>query len=190
MHPGNKVEGFESKNNYRLVQDVGPTSMERMEWHSHYITEKKWQGKIIVRELLTNSCLCNLPQCVWNIMPAYAPQVGCTTAEKGELYRGIDQSSDRSTFCGLRSSFEQSLCFRSTGNVWTPAYSRPRYWRQNARVEHALLEQLTLFPNASIVLEDVDTHRSNSRRGVNAQTKRRQSHVNTGTVSESENAGT
>ena len=23
----------------------------------------------------------------------------------------------------LRSAFEQSLCFRSTGNVWTPAYS-------------------------------------------------------------------
>ena len=57
------------------------------------------------------------------------------------------------------------------------------------RVEHALLEQLTLFPNASIVLEDLDTHRSNFRRRVNVQTKRRQSHVNAGTVPESENAG-
>ena len=53
-------------------------------------------------------------------------------------------------FFGLRSAFEQSLCFRSTGNVWTPAYSLPCYRRQDARVEHALLEQLTLFPNASI----------------------------------------
>ena len=60
----------------------------------------------------------------------------------------------------------------------------------NARVEQALLEKLTLFPNASIVLEDVDTHRSTLGRGVNAQTKRRQSHVNAGTVPESENART
>ena len=73
-------------------------------------------------------------------------------------------------FCGLRGAFEQSLCFRSTGNVWTPAYSRPCYRRQDARVKHALLEQLTLFPNASIVLEDVDTHRSNFRRRVKTQT--------------------
>ena len=50
-----------------------------------------------------------------------------------------------------------------------------------------LLEKLTLFPNASIVLEDVDTHKSTLGRGVNAQTKRRQSHVNAGTVPESEN---
>ena len=64
---------------------------------------------------------------------------------------------------------------------------RPCYQRQNAGVEYALLEQLTLFPNASIVLEDVDTHRSNFRRRVKAQTKRRQSHVNAGTVPESEN---
>ena len=41
-----------------------------------------------------------------------------------------------------------------------------------------------------IVLEDVDTHRSNFRRRVDAQTKRRQSHVNAGTVPESENVGT
>ena len=47
-----------------------------------------------------------------------------------------------------------------------------------------------VFPNASIVLEDVDTHRSTLGRGVNAQTKRRQSHVNAGTVPESENART
>ena len=40
-------------------------------------------------------------------------------------------------------------------------------------LEHALLEKLTLFPNASIVLENVDTHRSTLGRGVNAQTKRR-----------------
>ena len=64
------------------------------------------------------------------------------------------------------------------------------HWRQNARVEHSLLEKLTLFPNASIVLENVDTHRSTLGRGVNAQTKRRQSHVNAGTVPESENART
>ena len=64
------------------------------------------------------------------------------------------------------------------------------YRRQNARVDHSLLEKLTLFPNASIVLEDADTHRSNFRRRVNAQTKRRQSHVNAGTVPESENART
>ena len=69
-------------------------------------------------------------------------------------------------------------------------FARPRYRRQNARVEHSLLEKLTLCPNASIVLEDVDTHRSNFRRRVNAQTKRRQSHVNAGTVPESENART
>ena len=100
-------------------------------------------------------------------------------------------STHRSTFCGLRGAFEQSLCFRSTGNVWTPAYSRPCYRRQNVRVEHALLEQLTLFPNATIVLEDVDTHRSsNFRRCVKTQTKRRQSHVNTDIVPESENAET
>ena len=48
-------------------------------------------------------------------------------------------------------------------------------------VEHSLLEQLTLVSNASIVLEDGDTHRSNCRRRVNAQTKRRQSQVNAGT---------
>ena len=48
-------------------------------------------------------------------------------------------------------------------NVWTPAYSRPCYLRQDARVEHALLEKLTLFPNANIVIDDVDTHRSNHR---------------------------
>ena len=101
-----------------------------------------------------------------------------------------DASTHRSNLCGLRSAFEQSLCFRSTGNVWTPAYSRPCYRRQNAGVEHALLEKLTLFPNASIVLENVDTHRSTLGRGVNAQTKRRQSHVNAGTVPESENART
>ena len=108
---------------------------------------------------------------------------------------GVDAATERRKhtqvdFCGLRSAFEQSLCFRSTGNVWTPAYSRPCYRRQNARVEHSLLEQLTLFPNASIVLEDVDTHRSDFRRRVNAQTKRRQSHVNAGRVPESENART
>ena len=57
-------------------------------------------------------------------------------------------------------------------------------------IEHSLLEKLTLFPNASIVLEDVDTHRSNFRHRVNAQTKRRQSHVNAGTVPESKNART
>ena len=81
--------------------------------------------------------------------------------------------------------------FLSTRSAWTPAYSRPcDYRRQNARVERALLEQLTLFSNASIVLEDVDTHRSNFRRRVNTQTKRRQLHVNAGRVPESENAWT
>ena len=56
------------------------------------------------------------------------------------------------------------------GTFGRPAYSRPRYRRQNAGVEHALLEQLTLFSDASIVLEDVDTHRSNFRRRINSQT--------------------
>ena len=48
------------------------------------------------------------------------------------------------------------------------AYSRPRYRRQNAGVEHALLE-LAFLSNASIVLEDVDTHRSTLRHRVKAQ---------------------
>ena len=74
--------------------------------------------------------------------------------------------------------------FLSTRSAWTTAYSLPRYWWQNAGVEHALLEQLTLFPNASIVLQDVDTHRSTLRRHVKTQTKCRQSHVNAGTVRE------
>ena len=91
----------------------------------------------------------------------------CVSAKTRQLK---DDSTHRSTVCGLRSAFEQSPCFRSTGNVWTQSYSRPCYRRQNARVEHSLLEKLTLFPNASIVLEDVDTHRSNFRRRVNAQT--------------------
>ena len=46
---------------------------------------------------------------------------------------------------------------------WMSAYSPPCYRRRNAGVEHSLLEQLTLFPNASIVLEDAYTHRSNFR---------------------------
>ena len=123
-----------------------------------------------------------------NIKPATGRTLRpCVSASTRQLK---DASTHRSTFCGLRSAFEQSPCFRSTGNVWTPAYSCPRYRRQNARVEHALLEKLTLFLNASIVLEDASTHRSNFRRRVNAQTKRRQSHVNAGTVPESENAQT
>ena len=73
---------------------------------------------------------------------------------------------------------------------WMPAYSHPCYRRQNVGVEHALLEELMLFLNVSSVLENVDTHRSNFRRRVKAQTKRRQSHVNAGTLPESENAGT
>ena len=60
--------------------------------------------------------------------------------------------------------------FASTRSSWTPAYSRPCYRRHNAGVEHALLEQLTLFPNATIVLEDVDTHRSTLGRGTKMQT--------------------
>ena len=77
-----------------------------------------------------------------------------------------------STFGGLRGAlkFEQLLRFRSTRSPWTQAYSRPRYRRQNTEVEHALLEQLTLFSNASIVLEDVGAHRSNFRRRVKTQT--------------------
>ena len=55
---------------------------------------------------------------------------------------------------------------------------------------HALLEQLTIFSNASIVLEDVDTHRSTLCRRVKAQTKRRQSNINIGKVPEANNAGT
>ena len=60
-------------------------------------------------------------------------------------------------------AYEKSLRFRSTRCAQTQAYSRPCYRCQNAGVEHALLEQLMLFSNASIVLEDVDTHRSNFR---------------------------
>ena len=52
----------------------------------------------------------------------------------------------------------------------------------NAGVAHALLEQLTLFPNASIVLEDAGTPRSTLRPRIKALTKCRQSHVNAGTV--------
>ena len=29
--------------------------------------------------------------CVWNIISAYAPQAGCTTAEKGEFYESLEQ---------------------------------------------------------------------------------------------------
>ena len=110
-------------------------------------------------------------------VPAFPRKRGITQAHTGRL--SVDYAA-----------LSNNRCFRSTGNVWTPAYSCLRYRRQNAGVEHALFEQLTLFPNASIVFEDVDTHRSDFRRRVNAQTKRRQSHVNAGTVPESENAGT
>ena len=68
--------------------------------------------------------------------------------------------SHRSNCCGLRGAFKESPRFRSTWGAWTPANSRPRYRRQNARVEQSLLEQLTLFSNVSIVLEDAGTHRS------------------------------
>ena len=101
-----------------------------------------------------------------------------------------DASTHRSTFSGLRGAFEQLPRFRSTRSAWTQAYSLPRYRRLNAGVGHALLEQLTLFSNASIVLEDAFTHRSTLRLRVNAQTLRRQSHVNAGMVPESTNPGT
>ena len=69
-----------------------------------------------------------------------------------------DASTHRSTFVDYAALFEQSPRFRSTRSAWTPAYSRSCYRRLDARVEHALLEQLKLFPNARFVLED--THRS------------------------------
>ena len=57
--------------------------------------------------------------------------------------------------------------------------------------------EFTIYINTVIMrskwenfLENVDTHRSTLGRGVNAQTKRRQSHVNAGTVPERENART
>ena len=53
-----------------------------------------------------------------------------------------------------------------------------------------LLEQLTLFSNVSIVLEDADTHRSKKRRRINNSATRRQSHVIAGTVPESTDART
>ena len=45
------------------------------------------------------------------------------------------------------------------------------------------------FSNATTVLEDADTHRSDLRCRVKAQTIHRQSHVNAGTVPETKNAG-
>ena len=86
----------------------------------------------------------------------------------------------RSIFCGLCGALEQSLHLRSTRSAWTQAYSLSCYQRLNTGVEHALLEQLTFFSNASIILEDVDTHRSTLLQCVKAQTKCRQSHVNAG----------
>ena len=61
--------------------------------------------------------------------------------------------------------------------------------RLNAGIEHALLEQLTFFSNASIVVADVDTQVELSSPRKIAD-KRRQSHVNAGTVPETKNAGT
>ena len=90
------------------------------------------------------------------------------------------------SYCGSKSWSSIIFTTSPLAKSWIGAC----YRRQNARVEHSLLDKLTLFSNASIVLEDVDTHRSNFRRRVNAQTKRRQSHVNAGTVPESENART
>ena len=57
------------------------------------------------------------------------------------------------------------VCWRLSVATFTEtqgraSMSRPCYRRQDARVEHSLLEKLTLFPNASIVLEDVDTRRA------------------------------
>ena len=67
------------------------------------------------------------------------------------------------------------------------------YRRQFAGVDHALLEQLTFFfSNASIVLEDADTHRSNFRRRVKAQTiaRKRWHGARSRTGPETKNAGT
>ena len=94
----------------------------------------------------------------------------CVPARPSKTRQLEDASTNRSTFCGLRGAFEQS--------------------RLNAGVEHALLEQLTFFSNAIIVLEGVGTHGSTLRRRVEAQTKRRELHVNAGTVSSTKNAGT
>ena len=53
-----------------------------------------------------------------------------------------------------------------------------------------LLEQLTLFPNVSIALEDAVTHRSSLRSSIKIPATRRQSDVNAGTMPESTNART
>ena len=129
---------------------------------------------------------------IWLSSLSLKPATGrpCVPAYLRKSPQLEDASTHRSTCCGLRGTFEQSLRFRSARSAWMPAYSRPCYRRLDARVEHALLEQLMLFSNACIVLEDADTHRSTLHHRVNTHTKRGQSHVNAGTVPESTNART
>ena len=56
------------------------------------ILEKKWQDKIIeIKRTSDRLMLMKLASegCVWNIISAYAPQAGCTTAEKEEFYKSL-----------------------------------------------------------------------------------------------------
>ena len=60
------------------------------------ILEKKWHDNIIEIGLKITSDRLMLMKvvsegCVWNIISTYAPQVGCTTAEKEEFYESLEQ---------------------------------------------------------------------------------------------------
>ena len=72
-------------------------------------------------------------------------------------------------FLGLRGAFEQSVSDQ-LGVIGRKRIHFHGNRRLNAGVEHVLLEQLTFLSNASIVLEDADTHRPTLRRRVKAQT--------------------
>ena len=95
-------------------------------------------------------------------------------------------------------SIEQSLPFRSTRSAWTQhSMQLLQYciqfhgnWRLSAGVEHALLEQLTFFRTQTLFSKTWTHTLSPLRRRVKAQIKRRQMHVNAGTVPATRNAGT
>ena len=56
--------------------------------------EKKWQDNIIeIKRTSDRLMLMKFASegCVWNIISAYAPQAGCTTAEKEEFYESLEQ---------------------------------------------------------------------------------------------------
>ena len=152
-----------------------------LEEATKYAMERKTFGKYLYEVSTTPDYFCRLK-----------PATGrpCFPAFPRKSQQLENASTHSSTFCGLRGAFEQSRRFRSTQSVWTQPYSLPHYRRLNSGVEHALLEQLTFLSNASIVLEDIETQSSTLRRRINAQIKRRQSHVNAGTVPESKNTGT